>query len=70
MRCREAACLGAALLAGTAVGVYRSLDEAVMQTVAFDREFAPDPALAARYQERFATYETLYPMLRTVNAML
>lgn len=70
LRCRESACLGAALLAGTAVGVYRSLDEAVVQTVAFDREFAPEPARAARYQERFATYETLYPMLRTVNAML
>jgi xylulokinase len=70
LRCREAACLGAALLAGTAAGVYRSLDEAVQQTVVYDREYVPEPALAARYRERFATYEKLYPMLRPVNPSL
>jgi xylulokinase len=70
LRCRESACLGAALLAGTTAGVFRSLDEAVQQTVAYDREFVPEPAMAARYQERFATYQTLYPALRTVNPVL
>jgi len=70
LRCRESACLGAALLAGTATGVYSSLDEAVQQTVAQDREFVPEPARAARYRERFATYEQLYPALRSVNSKL
>lgn len=70
LRCRESACLGAALLAGTATGVYSSLDEAVQQTVVRDREFVPEPAMAARYRERFATYEQLYPALRPVNSKL
>ncbi|MBN2508396.1 MAG: hypothetical protein JXQ71_17090 [Verrucomicrobia bacterium] len=67
LRCRESACLGAALLAGTAAGVYRSLDEAVQQTVVIDRDYVPDPAMAARYRERFATYETLYPALHPIH---
>ena len=67
LRCPESACLGAALLAGMAAGVYGSLDEAVQQTVVHDREFVPDATLRARYQERFARYETLYPMLRSLN---
>jgi xylulokinase len=70
LRCRESACLGAALLAGIATGVYRSLDEAVERTVAYEREFRPDPAMAARYRQRFATYEKLYPALRAVNPAL
>lgn len=70
LRCRESACLGAALLAGVAAGAYSSLDEAVSQTVAGDREFFPDPAMAARYQERFGIYQKLYPLLRTANSTL
>jgi xylulokinase len=64
LRCGEAACLGAALLAGTAIGVYASLEEAVRATVQSEREFTPRPDLAAQYQERFAAYATLYPALR------
>lgn len=70
LQCREAACLGSALLAGAASGVYRSLDEAVRTTVRHDREFLPQDSLAARYQERFATYEKLYPALRPLNPEL
>jgi xylulokinase len=70
LRCRESACLGAALLAGTAAGVYSSLNEAVQQTVAQDHEFVPEPAMAARYRDRFAAYEQLYPALRSVNSRL
>jgi sugar (pentulose or hexulose) kinase len=70
LRCREAACLGAALLAGTATGVYASLDDAVRRTVAYDREFLPEATTAALYQERFATYRKLYPALRPINPEL
>lgn len=70
LRCRESACLGAALLAGTAAGVYTSLDDAVQQTVASDREYLPQTEMAACYRERFATYETLYPALRPINSAL
>ena len=70
LRCQEAACLGAALLAGTAVGAYRSLEEAVAQTVAPDREYTPRPDLTARYSEKFEVYRRLYPTLRPLHAQL
>ena len=60
----EAACLGAALLAGSAVGEYSSLQEAASQTVRVTRIYEPDPDMAARYDERYAVYQRLYPTLR------
>ncbi|HOW65525.1 MAG TPA: FGGY-family carbohydrate kinase [Candidatus Paceibacterota bacterium] len=69
-RCRESACLGAALLAGTASGVFASLEEAVSQTVTFDREFVPDSKMSRIYEERLAIYRTLYPLLKAVNPRL
>jgi xylulokinase len=68
LRCREAACLGAALLAGTSAGVFASLEEAVDIAVATDREFLPHPDRAARYRDRFAVYQRLYPALRELGA--
>lgn len=70
VRCREAACLGAALLAGTAVGAWGSLDEAVARTVAVDRAFVPQPERVAQYAERFAVYRQIYPALRQLNSKL
>lgn len=66
----DAACRGAALLAGTATGVYSTLDEAVRRTVAFGREFVPQPAAVACYAERYATYRGLLAALRQVNPRL
>jgi xylulokinase len=64
----EAACLGVALLAGTAAGVYRSLDEAVAATVRPVRTYEPDPGRAAFYQDRLALYRSLYPLTRELTA--
>jgi xylulokinase len=60
---REAACLGAALLAGVATGVYRDVAEAVAQTVRPGATVEPDPALAAAYAEQRARYREVYPAL-------
>jgi len=60
----EAACLGAALLAGTAVGEYASLDEAASRTVRVTKTYEPDPTMAAQYDERYDIYRRLYPTLR------
>jgi xylulokinase len=68
--CREAACLGAALLAGVAAGAYHSLDEAVSITVKEDGEFRPRIDLAKRYEERFKIYSDVYPALNHLNARL
>ncbi|HUV06093.1 MAG TPA: FGGY-family carbohydrate kinase [Spirochaetia bacterium] len=67
---REAACLGAALLAGTAIGVFSSLDSAVEQNVSVERTYTPEKKQAAWYQERFTTYQDVYPILAPLNRKL
>ena len=70
LRCREAACLGAALLAGTAVGIYKDLDEAVARTVRHEQEFVPSAELVPAYAERYATYKLLHPSLQGIHSRL
>lgn len=70
LKVREAACLGAALLAGTATGIYSSLDSAVKQTVVAEREFTPGRENARRYAEKFSVYREVYPTLSMLNRKL
>ena len=63
----EAACLGAAILAGNAVGVYASLAEGVKATVRTAQRFEPDPREHARYAERYQRFCSIYPMLQAFN---
>jgi len=55
---------GAALLAGTAAGVYDDLETAVAETRTVDRSFHPDPADVRRYDALYewyrATYEAMF----------
>jgi xylulokinase len=69
-RVTEAACLGAALLAGTAAGVYADLPEAVRAAVTLDREILPDAAMSAAYAPRYALYQQVYPLLKELNRRL
>jgi xylulokinase len=62
----EAACLGTALLAGAAAGVYPSLPEAVAQTVRFPTRVEPGAEQAAQYEERYQGYRELYPAVRAI----
>jgi len=62
-RVTEAACLGAALLAGASTGVYSNLSEAVAATVRYERDVMPEPQSGARYQERYQLYRELHPRL-------
>jgi len=66
-RVTEAACLGAALLAGAACGVYRDLDAAVRSAVHLDLRITPDPQSRAAYADRFQTYRRLYPTLKKLQ---
>ena len=70
LRCPEAAALGAALLAGTAVGVYASLEEAVASAVAPDRQFEPVADRTAHYRERWSMYQQVAAALRPLNPLL
>lgn len=63
----EAGCLGMALLAGTATGVYPSLAEAVARTVKVGRRYQPNPKHAAIYRENMALYRDIYPTIRDLN---
>jgi xylulokinase len=63
----EAACLGAAMLAGAATGVYGSCREAAEALVREVETFDPIPEEAARYAEAYAIYRDLYPTLQALN---
>lgn len=62
-----AAALGAAIIAGVGSGAFASLPNAVRELVRFDRQFEPDPARRAFYDERFAHFRALYRDLRPFN---
>lgn len=51
-KCMEQACLGAALLAAAAVGIFSTAAEASLAMVHSDRIFEPDAKAAAIYRER------------------
>ncbi len=59
----EAATLGAAILAGKAVGLYASIAEAATQMVQIKERFEPQAANYPIYDEAFSTYVQLYDAL-------
>lgn len=63
----EAACLGAALLAGVACGVYPDVATAVERAVRMGRQVVPDPTSSAAYEDRFQTYREVYPTLKAAS---
>lgn len=67
MNVSEAPCLGVAMLAGVATGVFSSFDEGVAQMVRVGRTYEPDVAEHARYMERFALFQQVYPALKELN---
>jgi xylulokinase len=64
-RVTEAACLGAAVLAGAAAGEFASVHEGLERMLSF-REPAvrPDPARAEAFDAKYRRYLSIYPMLR------
>ena len=62
----EAGTLGVTLLAGTAIGAYKSIDEAVKMLVKKKKEFYPDKNLHDFYKEKFETYKKIYPSLKSI----
>ncbi len=59
----EAATLGAAILAGKAVGCYAGIEEAAAQMVKIKERFEPNPANANAYQNAYQAYIRLYDSL-------
>jgi len=60
----DAACLGAAILAGVATGVWGNIEQAVAEAVALESEpIRPNPGSVAVYEQLYNTYVKLYEKL-------
>jgi xylulokinase len=66
----EATPLGAAILAGIGVGLYRDEEDAFQHVYKQGHTFEPDLKLSEQYCEWFEIYRTLYPALKNVNHRL
>jgi xylulokinase len=66
----EAACLGAALLAGVAAGVYPDLATAVDRTVHLERRVEPQEDSVSAYNARYQLYRQVYPTLIDLQRQL
>lgn len=67
LKVREAACLGAAILAGAAAGAYSSVDEGVRKTVAVKEIYHPDEKYYRLYDEKYGIYKDIYDTLKNIN---
>ncbi|MGA2640877.1 MAG: FGGY-family carbohydrate kinase [Spirochaetia bacterium] len=63
----DASPLGAAMLAGIGVGIYRDEADAFDRVRKPVRTFEPNAAAAAAYARRFPLYKSLYPALKAVS---
>ena len=64
---KDAACLGAAMLAMCGSGVYFSPQEAVKNCVRVDKVFYPEKNIVLRYEVLYQKYKHLYPALKEFN---
>nr|WP_276576567.1 FGGY-family carbohydrate kinase [Caldicoprobacter algeriensis] len=70
LKVREAACLGAAILAGTAAGGYSSVDEGVKRTVMIRDVYQPNENMYKLYDEKYNIYKDIYGALKEINKRL
>lgn len=66
----EGVCLGTAILAGTAIGKYNSIEEAVSLLVKPQKTYYPREDISQEYDEKSKTYQQIYPALRDINNQL
>ncbi len=66
----EAPCLGVALIAGVATGVYSDIDDGLAQMIRARQTYEPNAALHAQYMERAALFAQVYPTLAELNHAL
>ncbi len=62
----EGPALGAAMLAAVGCGVYGSVEEIAEKMVKVVDTIEPDPAIAAKYDEKYAQFKQIYPALKPV----
>lgn len=62
----EGPAYGAALLAGTACGVYPSVEVACSETLAISYSVQPKAAIVERYEEQYHRFRQCYPILESL----
>jgi len=67
VRVLDAGTLGAAVIAGLGAGAMPSLEAAVDQLVAFERDFEPNDGTREYYNTKFGKYQELYADLKPFN---
>ncbi|MFV9673456.1 MAG: FGGY-family carbohydrate kinase, partial [Acidimicrobiia bacterium] len=65
----ESAAYGAALLAAVGTGTYETVGDAVAATIRTGAQYQPGPS-AARYEDMYGLYRSLYPALREISHQL
>lgn len=60
MKCKEAACLGAAILAGKAIGVFPSIEEACKKMVSVEAVYTPNQDNKQQYDTAYESYKKLF----------
>ncbi|MDP6209115.1 MAG: FGGY-family carbohydrate kinase, partial [Roseibacillus sp.] len=66
----EATPLGAALLAGIGVGLYKNEQEAFDQVSRPGEVYEPDLKMNERYRDGYPVFEQLYPALKDLNSQI
>ena len=70
MEANEAAALGAAMLAGIALGTYTGCREGIDACCRVEKEFLPRPEQTALYDEQYEEFILIYPALRPFHARI
>ena len=66
----EATTLGAAILAGIGVGLYRDEQDAFERVYKPGKTYFPDSRLTSKYKEGYQIYKQLYPVLAPISHQL
>lgn len=69
LKVREAACFGAAILAGRAIGLYGSMEE-IQRLVRTDITYEPEEVSRIMYDERYRVYRGLYDVMKPVMSLV
>ena len=66
----ESTCLGAGMLAATAVGLHESIPAAAAAMSGVSTSFEPDPRTVITYDRLYEAYMDIYPSTRELFARL
>lgn len=70
LKIRDAACLGAAIIAAAASGGYTGIEQGVEEVVKIDKSFYPETNKNNIYETKFGIYKELYNALKYINKKL